>query len=607
MRSLKRISALFIAIAMVLSLVSFSAFAEEKYSISYTFTNEAGEEITSVKPGVPFYVEATLPADTYANIALKFDAGTGMTVDKDADVTVNYGGTKGNYAGVYAVWTSFTTVTDDTPLLKVKMTIPANTAVGDFDVLKPVSIGYTVTTLVVADKTPATIEVEDGRYKIAYTFTNEAGEEITSVKPGVPFYVEATLPADTYANIALKFDAGTGMTVDKDADVTVNYGGTKGNYAGVYAVWTSFTTVTDDTPLLKVKMTIPANTAVGDFDVLKPVSIGYTVTALVVADKTPATITVLDSFTAITDGLLAPVDTIEMRATEVDEEVVVESFDLAINKGNFEDVIAIKNEWIAVDNEAIDTTKVGTYDDAVIITIPADTPSKNGQFVIAEETVIKVAVDIIGVISPVISVSNIEAKPGNEIEVTVNIEKNAGFADLNIEIGYDESVMELVNVEPAEGIAGIFTPAEDNNVNPFNMSWDSESNIKYNGVLATLTFVLKDDAAVGLYPITVDYYKGINNDYVDGEDVNYDENERPIAFIYVDGSVNIIKYMIADINGDEKINSKDATYLLRYLADWDDIGWVEQAMDVNGDGTINYQDATHLLRYLAGWDIAIAE
>ena len=64
-------------------------------------------------------------------------------------------------------------------------------------------------------------------------------------------------------------------------------------------------------------------------------------------------------------------------------------------------------------------------------------------------------------------------------------------------------------------------------------------------------------------------------------------------------------YTPGDIDGNDKINNVDATFLLRYLADWDLPTAIEAAMNVNGDDKINNVDATFLLRYLADWDIEL--
>ena len=207
--------------------------------------------------------------------------------------------------------------------------------------------------------------------------------------------------------------------------------------------------------------------------------------------------------------------------------------------------------------------------------------------------------------SPTISISDIKTRPGKEFQVTVDISNNTGFASLGIEVGFNSEIMTLTNAVPADGIGGSFITAPDYSVNPFNMSWDNYNNITYNGNLVTLTFTVNDNVADGIYPITVDFYKGVSGDYVDGEDINYDENFNAIGFVYISGDVVVTEYTPGDLNGDYKVNQKDATYLLRYLAKWEIEDIVTNALDTNGDGYINNKDATTLLRYLAGWDVTL--
>lgn len=59
-----------------------------------------------------------------------------------------------------------------------------------------------------------------------------------------------------------------------------------------------------------------------------------------------------------------------------------------------------------------------------------------------------------------------------------------------------------------------------------------------------------------------------------------------------------------DINGDEAVNSKDLTRLMKYLSG-EDLFVVEESLDINGDGDINIKDLTRLMKYLAGEDVAI--
>jgi len=205
--------------------------------------------------------------------------------------------------------------------------------------------------------------------------------------------------------------------------------------------------------------------------------------------------------------------------------------------------------------------------------------------------------------TPSISVETVKGRGGDTVEVDVAIADNSGITSLGIELDYDESIMTLTDVKINEDIGVIVTTAKDFGVNPYNISFDSTHNFTHNGRLVTLVFDIKDEAPTGEYPITVDYYKGPNGDYQDGGDINYDENYEPVSIEYKSGALKI--YTPGDLNDDKRINNKDVTYILRYLADWDIPDIVTVALDTDGSGSVDEHDATNLLRYIAKWAVEL--
>ena len=141
--------------------------------------------------------------------------------------------------------------------------------------------------------------------------------------------------------------------------------------------------------------------------------------------------------------------------------------------------------------------------------------------------------------APTVAVGKAEASKGDTIEIPIILSGNSGFADMGIEIGYNSDIMTLIKVVPNSDVGCTFTPAQTYSVNPYNMGWSNTVNITYNGTLATLTFKIADNAASGTYPITVDYYKGRNGNYADGDDVNYNENLEPLGLTYANGSITV--------------------------------------------------------------------
>ena len=71
-----------------------------------------------------------------------------------------------------------------------------------------------------------------------------------------------------------------------------------------------------------------------------------------------------------------------------------------------------------------------------------------------------------------------------------------------------------------------------------------------------------------------------------------------------DNLLLIVNFIPGDINGDDIVNNKDLTRLMKYLAG-ENVNVNEAVLDVNGDSTVNNKDLTRLMRYLAGESVNI--
>lgn len=149
--------------------------------------------------------------------------------------------------------------------------------------------------------------------------------------------------------------------------------------------------------------------------------------------------------------------------------------------------------------------------------------------------------------NPVVSVSSTAAKPGDTVEITVDLEGCEGFTNIAIEVGYNADVIELLG--RTENLGSVSSGPLSRN--PYNMSWNPATYnnvgfIEFNGTLVTMQFKVKETSVYGTYPITVDFYKGRADrltPYVDGKDCNYiepkGEARRPLKLQYQNGSITV--------------------------------------------------------------------
>ena len=155
--------------------------------------------------------------------------------------------------------------------------------------------------------------------------------------------------------------------------------------------------------------------------------------------------------------------------------------------------------------------------------------------------------------SPSVKVGSATGKKGDIVEIPIVLENNKGFSNLGIEISYNPEIMKLINVVPTSGVGASFTPAQYYTKIPYNMDWSSAGNTNFNGTLAVMHFEIISDNK-GVYPIELDYYKGRFENYIDGTNVNYDENRNPLNLAYADGEINVIVENTITLNEDLSVS-----------------------------------------------------
>lgn len=131
-------------------------------------------------------------------------------------------------------------------------------------------------------------------------------------------------------------------------------------------------------------------------------------------------------------------------------------------------------------------------------------------------------------------------KPGDSVEISLSLSECPGFANIGIEVSYDRENLTLTNAAGSNSVGAVFVPSQSTAVYPYVMTWNSISNVIYSGTLATLTFKINDSAPCADYPVYISYQKGINGNYKDGSNVNYDEKFNSLGLEYSNGTISVI-------------------------------------------------------------------
>ena len=130
---------------------------------------------------------------------------------------------------------------------------------------------------------------------------------------------------------------------------------------------------------------------------------------------------------------------------------------------------------------------------------------------------------------PAFVVSKATAKAGETVEVTVSLKNNPGIASIILELAFDNDALTLNSVTYNNTIGG-YTIQPQYKESPIKLYWiDGFANAEGDFVLATLSFTVKDDAALGDHALTVSYRP---------DDV-YDISETNLPFEIVNGAITV--------------------------------------------------------------------
>lgn len=135
---------------------------------------------------------------------------------------------------------------------------------------------------------------------------------------------------------------------------------------------------------------------------------------------------------------------------------------------------------------------------------------------------------------PTITVSNVEGYAGDTVDVTVTMSNNPGLIMAGLSFAFDSNVMTLIGVTDG-GILGSAMHDTSTFTSPYYLSWQNgtaNQDIKNNGVIATLKFVLSENVeSEQTCSLELTY------DYDNYEIMNF--AFEPVKFDIVNGSATI--------------------------------------------------------------------
>ena len=196
--------------------------------------------------------------------------------------------------------------------------------------------------------------------------------------------------------------------------------------------------------------------------------------------------------------------------------------------------------------------------------------------------------------------SEVDAYPGQTIDMPIYLYNNPGVVALKISIAYDAERMALKGVTDG-GILGTNTAYFGNRLTdiPYTLLWEdglATANHRQTGLLATLTFEVSKTASVGKTNIAVTLEQGST----------FNVNLENVSFDTIGGSVTVNQKLPGDVNKDGETNLKDAVLIRRWLAGGWNIKIDEFLADVDDDQTITLADVVLITRYLVGgWGVVL--
>lgn len=187
-------------------------------------------------------------------------------------------------------------------------------------------------------------------------------------------------------------------------------------------------------------------------------------------------------------------------------------------------------------------------------------------------------------------VENVNAQPGETIEVPVCIENNTGIASVRMKLTYDPDVLTPTGVEAGNLSGSAQIAGNAGQTGEYYILWSNAEDVTGDGTLVNVIFTVPESVSVGeSLEISLSYEEGdICNEVHDDLSVKV----KP-------GNVFIKDILLGDVYEDEKLNSHDILLLQQYMTELTEFSRHQMKLgDIDKDGDVTMKDVVALAKVL---------
>ena len=185
-----------------------------------------------------------------------------------------------------------------------------------------------------------------------------------------------------------------------------------------------------------------------------------------------------------------------------------------------------------------------------------------------------------------VTVGTVSGNAGDTVEVYLTLEKAPALKILAIsQIVYDTEHLTFVSGQwlRDDSFTDTFSKKNMNGLQLF------EENTDVNGEIFKMTFTINADAPAGEYAVSC---------VVTAKQTDENGDDQDVLIAMESGKVIVKDYLLGDADGNEKVNTDDAIYLLYNIMFGDGDYPVNQKCDFDGNGKVNTDDAIYLLYHI---------